>query len=197
LRSEGGITSRIEALISPIIADMGFVLVRVRYMSGGRPTLQIMAERPDGSMSVEDCVQVSRAMSAVLDVEDPIVGEYTLEVSSPGLDRPLVRPEDYLRFKGAEAKIELLRLLNGRKRFRGKLGGLEIGAGSEAVIIEEDNGARTILPFQLIDEAKLVLTDELIARSLKGGAPDAPLEEGAEVEMKERKARQRKNRERS
>jgi ribosome maturation factor RimP len=156
-----------------------------------------MAERPDGSMSVEDCVQVSRAMSAVLDVEDPIVGEYTLEVSSPGLDRPLVRPEDYLRFKGAEAKIELLRLLNGRKRFRGKLGGLEIGAGSEAVIIEEDNGARTILPFQLIDEAKLVLTDELIARSLKGGAPDAPLEEGAEVEMKERKARQRKNRERS
>jgi len=201
LRSEGGLESRIEALISPIIADMGYVLVRVRFTTGGRSKLQIMAERPDGAMSVEDCAGLSRAVSAVLDVEDPIAGEYTLEVSSPGLDRPLVKPEDYIRFKGAEAKIELLRILNGRKRFKGRLVGLDVTTSGEVVIIEEDGGVRSVLPYQLIDEAKLVLTDALIARSLKGGAQDAPLEEGAEVEVKDtskqRKAHQRKNRERS
>ena len=201
MRSEGGLESRIEALISPIIADMGYVLVRVRFTTGGRSKLQIMAERPDGAMSVEDCAGLSRAVSAVLDVEDPIAGEYTLEVSSPGLDRPLVKPEDYIRFKGAEAKIELLRILNGRKRFKGRLVGLDVTTSGEVVIIEEDGGVRSVLPYQLIDEAKLVLTDALIARSLKGGAQDAPLEEGAEVEVKDtskqRKAHQRKNRERS
>jgi ribosome maturation factor RimP len=194
LRSEGGLESRIEALIQPVVTDMGFVLVRVRFIAGGRPRLQIMAERPDGRMSVEDCAQLSRALSALLDIEDPIPGEYVLEVSSPGLDRPLVKPADFLRFKGREAKIELAGLLGGRKRFKGRLGGLEFGAGGEEVILEEEGGAAVALPVRLIDEAKLVLSDELIARSLKGG--QVPLEEGAEVDVnRQGKARQRKKRE--
>jgi ribosome maturation factor RimP len=184
LRSEGGTESRIEALIQPVVTDMGFLLVRIRFTTGGRPKLQIMAERPDGRMSVEDCALLSRALSALLDVEDPIASEYVLEVSSPGLDRPLVRPEDFVRFKGQEAKIELVRLFEGRKRFRGVLGGIELGGAGDAAILEEEGGARFVLPLSLIDEAKLVLTDALIAQALKaqeGGL----VEQGAEVDVNE------------
>jgi len=189
LRSEGGTEARIEALIQPVVSDMGFLLVRVRYLTGGRPKLQIMAERPDGSMDVEDCAKLSRALSALLDVEDPIASEYVLEVSSPGLDRPLVRPADFVRFKGLEAKIELIRIFEGRKRFRGLIGGLELGGAGDMVIIEEEGGARFALPFSLIDEAKLVLTDALIAQALKAQAsttqePGA-IEQGAEVDVNE------------
>ena len=182
MRREGGTESRIEALIQPVVTDMGFLLVRVRYITGGRPRLQIMAERPDGRMSVEDCAELSRALSALLDVEDPIAGEYVLEVSSPGLDRPLVRPEDFVRFKGQEAKIELIRLFEGRKRFRGILGGLALGGAGDAVILDEEGGASFALPLSLIDEAKLVLTDALVAQALKAQEHDV-IGQGAEVEV--------------
>jgi ribosome maturation factor RimP len=172
--------ARLEALVDPIAQDMGFRLVRVRMVSGRPPRLQIMAERPDGSMSVEDCARLSRALSPQLDVEDPIHGEYVLEVSSPGLDRPLVRPEDFVRFAGQEAKVSLLRLLDGRKRFKGMLAGFE----EDAVLIDDENGARFALPFALIDEAKLVLTDALIAASLKGQIPGmVPLADGSAVDL--------------
>lgn len=178
--------ARIEALVEPVVEDMGYRLVRVRFLSGARARLQIMAERPDGTMSVEDCASLSRALSAVLDVEDPISGEYLLEVSSPGLDRPLVKPEDFHRFAGQEAKIELTRLFEGRRRFRGTLAGLEGDEGRESVAIVEDSGLKFVVPFGLIEEAKLVLTDALIAASLKGQAQhlgEGMIGEGVEVEI--------------
>jgi ribosome maturation factor RimP len=187
-RGESGAVARIEALIGPIADDMGLRLVRVRIMSGTPPRLQIMAEREDGTMSVEDCARLSRVLSPALDVEDPISGEYVLEVSSPGLDRPLVRPEDFVRFAGHQARIELTRLLEGRKRFKGRLAGYEGEGASGQVLIEEEGGARVALPFGLVGEAKLVLTDELIAASLKGSLPGlgpgtAPLGDGSEVDL--------------
>jgi ribosome maturation factor RimP len=122
-----------------------------------------MAERADGSMTVEDCASLSQALSAVLDVEDPIHGEYTLEVSSPGIDRPLTSLEDFARFAGRAARAELKGLKDGRRRFRGVLRGIE----GQDVLIEEEGGAIVRLPFPAIEEAKLVLTDELVAESLK------------------------------
>ena len=128
-------------------------------MGTARPTLQIMAERLDEvAMTVEDCAAISRTVSAILDVEDPISGAYTLEVSSPGLDRPLVRPNDFERFAGLEAKIELRESLNGRRRYRGVLAGC---ADAVVTIVTEDGTAA--LPFDEIDNAKLVITDELLA----------------------------------
>lgn len=154
---------RLKSLIMPVAKGLSFQLVRVRFISGGRPRVQVMAERPDGTMTVDDCAALSQALSAVLDVEDPIHGEYTLEVSSPGIDRPLVSAADFARFCGREAKIELKRLQDGRRRFRGVLRGME----DEDVLVEEDEGAVVRLPFGLIEEARLVLTDALIAESLK------------------------------
>jgi ribosome maturation factor RimP len=148
---------------------MGYDLVRVRFVSGGRPRLQIMAERPDGTMSVEDCAEVSHTVSAVLDVEDPIDGEYVLEVSSPGIDRPLVRPEDYKRFSGFEAKLETAEPVEGRRRFRGRLAGCE----GDDVRIEVQGLGLVRLPFAGIAEGKLVLTDDLIRASLKQQADAA------------------------
>jgi ribosome maturation factor RimP len=162
--------TRIARLIAPPLEAMGFDLVRVRFGGGRRPVLQIMAERPDGTMTVEDCAEVSRAVSAVLDVEDPIPGEYLLEVSSPGIDRPLTRLADFERFKGFEAKVELALPMDGRKRFRGRLDGL---TADEEVRLADTEGGNVLLPFHAIADAKLVLTDELIAASLKGQAPDA------------------------
>lgn len=156
-------TTRIAALIGPALQSMGYELVRVRFAGGQRPVLQIMAERPDGSMSVDDCAEVSRIVSALLDVEDPIKSAYMLEVSSPGIDRPLVKPADYERFKGFDAKVETLRPIDGRKRFRGRVLGLD----GEDVRLETDQGSLAI-PFAEIGQAKLVLTDELVAASLKG-----------------------------
>ena len=118
----------IEAMIAPTLEAMGYVLVRVRFAGGGRPTLQVMAERVDGAgMTVEDCAEVSRTLSALLDVEAPLPGAYLLEVSSPGIDRPLIRPADYQRFAGRQAAIETQRPIDGRKRFRGRLDGLAHG----------------------------------------------------------------------
>ena len=153
---------RLAELLKPTIEGMGFELVRLRLMVGKRATVQIMAERPDGTMEVEDCAELSRQISAVLDVEDPIEREYTLEVSSPGIDRPLTRLSDFDRWEGYEAKLETAEMIEGRKRFKGILAGAE---GTE-VLIEIEEG--TIgLEFDWLADAKLVLTDELITESLR------------------------------
>ncbi|WP_424930200.1 ribosome maturation factor RimP [Amaricoccus tamworthensis] len=161
LTAKAAIDRRLAEIVSPTIEDMGFELVRIRLMSGKRTTLQIMTERPDGGIEVEDCAKISRAVSAILDVEDPISGEFNLEVSSPGIDRPLTRLKDFERYEGYEVKIDASELIDGRRRFKGVLQGVE----DNEVLIEIQEG--TIgLDFDLIADAKLVLTDELIAESL-------------------------------
>ena len=153
---------RIADIIQPTVEGMGYELVRVRLMSGKSMTLQIMAERPDGSMEVDDCAQLSHAVSAVLDVEDPIVDGYTLEVSSPGIDRPLTRLADFDRWAGWVARLETDELIDGRKRFKGQLRGVEDGE----VLIDIAEGT-VGLKFEWLADAKLVMTDELIAESLR------------------------------
>ncbi len=151
-----GHVSRIGALIEPSLESLGYALVRVRLKG---ETLQVMAERGDGgAMTVDACAEVSRAVSAILDVDDPIKDSYVLEVSSPGIDRPLVREADFERFKGHQARIEAARPVDGRKRFRGRLLGLEQGHVRIAIADGEAE-----IPFEDIIAAKLVLTDELIA----------------------------------
>ena len=171
---------RLAAIVQPAIEGMGFELVRLRMMSGKRMTLQIMAERPDGTMEVEDCAVLSRNLSAILDVEDPIEGEYTLEVSSPGIDRPLTRLADFDRWEGYEAKLETADMIDGRKRFKGVLAGTE---GTE-VLLEIDEG--TIgLEFDWLADAKLVLTDELVAESLKRSKRDFREQDFDEIDNEE------------
>jgi ribosome maturation factor RimP len=157
------IDRRLAELLRPTVEGLGFELVRVRLIGSKTPTLQIMAERPDGRMEVEDCATLSRSLSAVLDVEDPIESEYTLEVSSPGIDRPLTRIEDFDRWKGFVARLEADAPVDGRKRFKGVLTGRE----GDRVGVETDAGP-AMIPFADLADAKLVLTDELIAASLKG-----------------------------
>lgn len=153
------LAGRVEALIGPIVEAMGFSLVRVQILGRSRPRLQVMAERTDGeSMLVEDCAAISRAVSAVLDVEDPIAGAYTLEVSSPGIDRPLVRLADFDRFAGFEAKIEMDLAVDGRRRFQGRL----LGTEGDAVRLRMED-SEVVLPYADIRRAKLVLTEELLA----------------------------------
>lgn len=153
-------TDAVGSLIEPTLEAMGYALVRVTLVGGAsRPTLQVMAERTDGAaMSVDDCADISEAVSAILDVEDPISGAYILEVSSPGIDRPLVKKADYERFAGFEAKLETAQPIGGRKRFRGRL----LGTGGETVRVRLDSGEELDLPLGGIAKAKLVLTDELI-----------------------------------
>ncbi len=148
---------RIEDIVSPTVVGMGFEVVRVSMSKGG--TLQIMIEPSDGRpMDVEDCATLSRALSAVLDVEDPIPGAYTLEVSSPGIDRPLTREKDYVRWAGHLARLETTQPIEGRRRFKGTLLGLENGA----VRIRLDDGKETDVPLSQINRAKLELTDALL-----------------------------------
>lgn len=162
LVAKASMDRRIAEIIAPVIEDLGFELVRVRLMAGKTRTLQIMAERPDGGIEVDDCARISTAVSAILDVEDPIEDNYTLEVSSPGIDRPLTRLKDFDTWEGYEAKLETAEMIDGRRRFKGTLAGTE---GSE-VLIEIAEG--TIgLQFDWLTEAKLVLTDELIRDMLK------------------------------
>ncbi|MEL7301486.1 MAG: ribosome maturation factor RimP [Pseudomonadota bacterium] len=158
---------RIREIIEPTIEGMGFELVRVRLQGGKAPILQIMAQKPDGTIEVDDCGDISTAVSAVLDVEDPILDAYTLEVSSPGIDRPLTRLKDFDLWDGYVAKIETEELIDGRRRFKGVLAGTE---EDEVLIeIEEAGEAVTIgLKFDWLADAKLVLTDELIRDVLKG-----------------------------
>ena len=150
-------------LIDPVAEAAGYAVVRLRLMGGSETRrLQIMAERPsDGDMNVEDCARLSRAISAVLDPADPISGEYTLEVSSPGVDRPLTRLADFATYEGYEVKLELDRLAEGRKRFRGQLAGVE---GDQVGVDLEGEEATAMVPFAWILEAKLVLTDQLMKR---------------------------------
>lgn len=160
-------SKELQELLAPSLASLGYDLVQARLLPGGRPTLQVLAERADGAgMRVDDCTAVSRHISALLDVEDPIAGAYNLEVGSPGIDRPLVKSADFERFMGEEAKIETQALLNGRKRFRGTLEGVTDGA--VRIRIDDDGTPTTVaIPCTEIVSAKLVLTDELIARDAK------------------------------
>jgi ribosome maturation factor RimP len=167
---EQGVAARVAAIAEPVLIGMGYRLVRVKISGLDGCTVQIMAERPDGTMTVEDCEDVSRALSPVLDVADPIDRAYRLEVSSPGLDRPLVRRSDFVRFAGHQLKLEMAVAIDGRRRFRGLLLGVE----GEAARVRRDDAApgetsEILLPIEDIAEAKLVLTDALIAESLRRG----------------------------
>ncbi len=176
LIAKAAIDRRMAEIITPVIEDMGFELVRVRLMSGKTTTLQIMADKPEGGIEVDDCAEISQAVGAVLDVEDPILDEYVLEVSSPGIDRPLTRLKDFEAFEGYEAKIETAELIDGRRRFKGELAGIE----GDEVLINIPEGDETItigLKFDGLSDAKLVLTDDLIREMLKARKSADPLNE--------------------
>jgi len=164
---ESGVAAHVAGLIEPVLESMGYRLVLVRLMGGSDAILEIMAERADGTMTVEDCEAVSHAVSPLLDVHDPIDGTYRLQISSPGIDRPLVRPADFERWAGYEVKIELKEPVSGRKRFRGPIEGF--ADGEARIEIEVPDAGRQIvgLPLALIGSAKLVLTDELVRDTLR------------------------------
>jgi ribosome maturation factor RimP len=163
LIAKAAIDRRIAEIITPVIEDLGYEVVRIRLMTGKESTLQVMAQGPDGSIEVDACGKISTAISAVMDVEDPILDAYTLEVSSPGIDRPLTRLKDFAQWEGFEAKLETDELIDGRRRFKGPLAGVE---GDEVLITIPEG---TIgLKFEWLSDAKLVLTDELIRDVLRG-----------------------------
>lgn len=166
LIAKAAIDRRLAEIVGPVIEDMGYELVRLRLMGGKTNTLQIMAERPEGGIDVDQCAEISTAVSAILDVEDPLVDEYVLEVSSPGIDRPLTRMKDFETYEGYEAKLETADMVGGRKRFKGTLAGTE----DNEVLINIEEGGETItvgLNFDWLSEAKLVLTDDLIKEMLR------------------------------
>jgi ribosome maturation factor RimP len=165
---EPGRAARVAALVEPVLAELGYRLVRVRISGLAGCTVQIMAERPDGSMAIEDCETASRALSPVLDAADPIESSYRLEISSPGIDRPLVRRSDFDRYAGHVAQVEMLAPIDGRRRFRGELGGTE----GESVRLRRSEsagaeGADVLLRIDDMMEARLVLTDALVSESLR------------------------------
>jgi ribosome maturation factor RimP len=170
LVTEPGIGARVSAVAGPVLQGMGYRLVRIKVSGEQGCTVQIMAERPDGTMLIEDCEAISKALSPVLDVADPIDRAYRLEISSPGIDRPLVRRSDFERYAGYLVKIEMAVAHQGRKRFRGILGGIE---GDAVHLVREDvrggEDPAVLLVMEDIAEARLVLTDELIAESMRRG----------------------------
>jgi ribosome maturation factor RimP len=172
---EQGVAARVAAIAEPILVGIGYRLVRVRISGLDGCTVQIMAERPDGTMTVEDCETVSRALSPVLDVADPIDRAYRLEISSPGMDRPLVRRSDFERYAGHQLKVEMAVAIEGRRRFRGVLMGVEgLGVEGASARIRRDDAApgeaaEALLAIEDMAEAKLVLTDALIAEALRRG----------------------------
>lgn len=167
-KTSEGKAAEVERLIAPAVEAMGYDIVRVMLSGGDRLSLQIMAERrSDGGMNVDDCAEISRAVAAILDVEDPIDSAYTLEVSSPGLDRPLTRLADFDRFAGFEAKVEMQMPIDGRRRFRGRL----VGCRDENIVLACEEG-EVALPFAEMMKAKLVITDDLIAASSPKAAED-------------------------
>jgi ribosome maturation factor RimP len=175
LIAEPGRAARVAAIVEPVLAELGYRLVRVRISGSAGCTVQIMAERPDGAMAIADCEAASRALSPVLDVADPIDGPYRLEISSPGIDRPLVRRSDFDRYAGHVAQVEMLVLVEGRRRFRGKLVGsegecLRLRCG-EAAAAEE-----VLLRIDDVMEARLLLTDALISESLRRSKHGGKLE---------------------
>ncbi|MCO5134155.1 MAG: ribosome maturation factor RimP [Phyllobacteriaceae bacterium] len=165
---EQGLEARIAGILRPEIEALGYRLVRIRLSQMNGQTLQVMAERPDGTMSVEDCEAVSNAISPILDIEDPVSGAYHLEISSPGIDRPLVRASDFETWSGHVAKLETARLVNGRKRFKGRILRVEDG---KALFRRDDAGKDEEAEFELaladIAEARLVLSDDLIREALR------------------------------
>src|SRR5471030_2645071 len=165
---EPGLPARVAAIAEPIIESLGYRLVRVKVSASEGCTVQIMAEQPDGSMTVEDCETVSRALSPLLDASDPVDRAYRLEISSPGIDRPLVRKSDFERYKGHLVRIEMEIPVNGRRRFRGQLAGTE---GDAARLCRDDAAegeeAEVLLSIEEMSEAKLVLTDELVTQALR------------------------------
>ncbi|MFC5755139.1 ribosome maturation factor RimP [Rhizobium sp. GCM10022189] len=168
LITETGLDQRLADIIEPVLVDMGFRLIRVRVLNQNGMTMQVMAEKNDGTMTVEDCEQVSMAISPVLDVEDPIDKEYHLEVSSPGIDRPLVRKSDFTRWQGHLVKCETSIMIGNRKRFRGKI----VEADADGFTIERDQVAygeeqKVVIPFTALSDAKLILTDDLIRDALR------------------------------
>jgi ribosome maturation factor RimP len=182
---EQGVAARVAAIAEPVLDGLGFRLVRVKVSASAGCTVQIMAERPDGTMIVEDCEAVSRALSPVLDVTDPMDRAYQLEISSPGIDRPLVRRSDFERYAGNRVRIEMEIPVERRKRFRGMLNGVE---GNAARLQREDAAAGepvdVLLPIDEMADARIVLSNELIANSLRRGKQDAERQERAENQTK-------------
>src|SRR5271170_957442 len=171
LIADNGLAQRVGRIVEPVLRDLGLRLVRVKISASQSPVLQIMAERPDGMMSIEDCENVSVALSPTLDVEDPISQAYRLEISSPGIDRPLVRESDFARAIGHEARVEMAVPVNGRKRFRGHLAAVAPGpdgpAARMALIADDGSKSEVELPIRAMAEARLVLTDDLIRAALR------------------------------
>jgi ribosome maturation factor RimP len=167
---EPGVAARVSAVAGPVLQGMGYRLVRIKISAEAGCTVQIMAERPDGTMQIEDCEAISRALSPVLDIADPIEKAYRLEISSPGIDRPLVRRSDFERYAGHLVKIEMAVAHQGRKRFRGHLAAVE---GDTVRLhrddIRSDEDADVLLVMEDISDARLVLTDELVAESMRRG----------------------------
>lgn len=184
LIAKTAIDRRLAEIVTPAIEGLGFELVRIRLMGGNTKTLQIMADRPEGGIDVDDCGRISTAVSAVLDVEDPIEDAYHLEVSSPGIDRPLTRLKDFDLWEGYEAKIETSEPIDGRKRFKGVIRGTE---GDEVLIEIENQGEQVVigLTFDLLSDAKLVLTDELITEMLRQRKASGVIDETAFDEIVE------------
>jgi len=185
---EPGLSARVATIAEPVIEQLGYRLVRVKVSGADGCTVQIMVERPDGTMVVEDCETVSRALSPVFDVADPIDKAYRLEVSSPGIDRPLVRKSDFDRYAGHLVKIETEIPIDGRKRFRGLL----IGTEGEAARIRQDDAeageaAEILLPIEEMSEAKLVLTDELVTEALRRGKSAERAARAAKREVRHRR----------
>jgi len=177
LRATNPVEERVIAHIEPTAAGLGYRIVRVRLSGNRRKTLQIMAERvSDGFMGIDDCGRLSRALSPLFDLEDPIPGEFTLEVSSPGIDRPLMRIEDFERFKGYEAKLETAAMIDGRRRWRGLITAVE---GEEITLATDQGDAK--LKFSGLSDARLVLTDRLIEEDLKRAKAAAPPASGGSV----------------
>lgn len=184
LIAKSAIDRRLAEIVTPVIEDLGYELVRIRLMSGKEKILQIMADRPDGGIIVDDCAKISTAVSAILDVEDPIEDNYTLEVSSPGIDRPLTRLKDFDMWADYEARIETTELIDGRRRFKGILRGTD----GEEVLIELEGGKETVtigLQFDWLSDAKLILTDELIAEMLRQKKADPAFDASAFDEVDE------------
>ena len=168
LITETGLDQRLADIIEPVLVGMGFRLIRVRMLNQNGMTMQVMAERNDGTMTVQDCEEVSMAISPVLDVEDPIDKEYHLEVSSPGIDRPMVRKSDFVRWQGHLVKCETSIMIGNRKRFRGKI----VEADADGFTLERDQVAygeelNVTIPFTALSDAKLILTDDLIRDALR------------------------------
>ncbi len=189
LVSETGVAARVAQIVEGPIEGLGFRLVRVKISNTNGCTVQIMAERPDGTMGVDECETVSRAISPILDLEDPVGGTYYLEISSPGIDRPLVRVSDFERWAGYEAKVELAVPMDGRKRFRGILG-VPSADGATVPIdlpdVKPGLPSRIDLPLRDLGEAHLVLTDDLIRESLRRGS--APPQDGEDLDEEEGEA---------